>query len=164
MKESEIEQIISDTRRAVLSAVLRYLNPAFSYAVDDVVQEAYVKALQSLRRNRLKDKEKAGGWMYTIAKNEALRMNRRFTREQMKAEKKAEQTVFETEESDPVEHEELYAMIHNLDEKYRSVIQLKIEGLAEKEIGQRLSIAPGTVKSRLSRAREQIGRMLNEQP
>ena len=53
--------------------------------------------------------------------------------------------------------------VEELSEKYRSVLVLKdMEGLKYEEVAEILSITPGTVKSRLFRAREKLRKILEE--
>ena len=56
---------------------------------------------------------------------------------------------------DRIEYEQL---LESLPKQFKDVILLKMEGLSGKEISEELNIANGTVKSRLSRARN----ILNE--
>lgn len=50
--------------------------------------------------------------------------------------------------------------IGNLPEKYRSVLELVSRGLTEKQISEKLEIKIGTVKSRSSRGREMLEKLL----
>jgi RNA polymerase sigma-70 factor, ECF subfamily len=149
--------IIGDTKRPVLAAIRRYLDARFAYAVDDVAQEVYLRAYRALAANKLKDSSKLRAYLYTIARNEALRMSARLGREEKKLESFVENerrrlTIYEPEEdSIPFLAERVRLELKHLPAHYADVVQLVLLGLTAREIVQRLEIKPGTVKSRLSR-------------
>ncbi len=62
------------------------------------------------------------------------------------------------------EHQDLYRELQRLPVKYRSVIHLfYYEELSIEEIGRILNAKPSTVRTRLTRAREMLRRMLKEE-
>ena len=54
------------------------------------------------------------------------------------------------------ETDRLLAAIAGLSAEYREVIRLRLDGLTDSEIADRLSLPAGTVKTRLHRARERL--------
>jgi RNA polymerase sigma-70 factor (ECF subfamily) len=59
-----------------------------------------------------------------------------------------------------IEASELYEAVMALEETYRTPLLLDLEGMTESEVAQVLECKVGTVKSRLSRAKEQLRRRL----
>lgn len=153
----DFAQIIEETRRPVLAAIRRYLDSRFAYAIDDVAQEVYLRAYKALTKNKLEDDTKLRSYLYTIAKNESLRMNARCRREEMKAEKflvAKREKLRQSEALPPETFDERDALIEalaTLPEHYAKVVELTLLGFTAREIVDKLEIRPGTVKSRLSR-------------
>lgn len=153
----EFAQIIEETRRPVLAAIRRYLDARFAYAIDDVAQEVYLRAYKALTKKRLDDESKLRSYLYTIAKNESLRMNSRCRREEQKAEKFLEAKRERLKYADALpaegfaERDALIEALGQLPEHYARVVELTLMGFSAREIVAKLDIKPGTVKSRLSR-------------
>lgn len=63
---------------------------------------------------------------------------------------------------DIVESAEIQQALANLSEDHKEILALKVNGLSNPEIADELGIAAGTVKSRLSRARRQLSRALEQ--
>jgi len=153
----EFEQVIAETKRPVLAAIRRYLDSSYLYAIDDVTQEVYLRAYRALEKGKLKDSAKLRSYLYTIARNESLRMNARCRREEQKAEKflagQKEKILAVSAESDPLPEMagDVLAVLKDIPEHYAQVVRLALQGLSAKEIVGKLEIKPGTVKSRLSR-------------
>ena len=150
-------QIISETKRPVLAAIRRHLDTKYSYAIDDVAQEVYIRAYRALTKDKLKEKSKLRSYLYTIAKNESLRMNGRCYREELKAEKFIEgerrrlNNPQREEETLGEMTDQILEELRHIPAHYARVIELTLMGLSAREIVQKLEIKPGTVKSRLSR-------------
>jgi RNA polymerase sigma-70 factor (ECF subfamily) len=163
MTEQEFAEIIDSTKRTVLSAIQTHLADRFYHAIDDVAQETYIRAYRSLVKKKFKEESLISTWLYTIAKNESLRMNKKMSREEMKFEKSVEKmktvAAYRTEEHNH-DIELLREAIGNLPEKYRPVLELVSRGLTEKQISEKLEIKIGTVKSRSSRGREMLEKLL----
>ncbi len=168
MTDQEFASIVNDTKKVVLSAVEKHLSARFCHAIDDVVQETYIRAYRHLVKNRFRGDSLVSTWMYEIAKNESLRMNARLTREDEKSRKlsadlpatgAAAEFCFADDEGEDVER--LRTAIGSLPPKYREVLELVSNGHSERQIAERLDIKNGTVKSRLSRGRELLSRAMN---
>lgn len=129
----------------------------------DVVQEAFLKVFRSIGRFQFRSSFKS--WLYRVAVNEAISLLRhRKIREnldtstrEMEAQASAGARDWQPEEA-ALESEErslLRWAIGQLDPVHRTVVVLKyFHDFSDPEIAAILGCPPGTVKSRLHRARE----------
>lgn len=143
----------------------------FSYLVvrdtnlaQDVVQEAFLKVFRSIDKFQFRSSFKS--WLYRIAVNEAITiLRRKKVKEELEPmpDVSRERTVsYATRDWQPeeavLEGEErriLRWAIGQLDPVHRSVVVLKyFHEFSDTEIGAVIGCPPGTVKSRLHRARE----------
>lgn len=166
MDDREFAEIVKKTKAVVLSAIKRHQAARFYHAIDDTVQETYIRAYRSLIKKNFRAHSSMETWLYAIAKNESLRMTRKLEREEKKLKNASEELTFygkgiwfRKNEEMKTKAVEAWNLIKGLPEKYRSVIKLIAFGFTENQISHRLSIKKGTVKSRLSRGRELIQRM-----
>jgi len=161
--DTEFAVIVGKTKKVVLSAVRRHLAARFSYAIDDVVQETYLRGYRHLVKGLFRNESSIESWLYAIARNESLRMNRKLVREEEKAEKAGERRDQDSrDEFSQEDAEYLNSLIDRLPVKYREVIRLKGQGMSEHEIADRLGINTGTVKSRFSRGKEMLHKISGE--
>lgn len=163
MTETEFADIIKSTKNIVLSAIQNHLPERFYHAIDDVVQETYIRAYNSLTKNKFREDSSISTWLYVIAKNESFRMNKKLAQEESKFNKSVDKIRFnnlniENKLNDDIL--DLYSKIEILPEKYRHVIELVAVGMSEKQIADKLEIKTGTVKSRASRARGMLQKLL----
>ncbi len=166
MTEKDFAHIVHSTKGIVLSAIGKNLSPRFYHAIDDIAQETYLRAYKSLVKNRFRGDSSLETWLFSIARNETLRMGERLAREEKKFKKTVQGYVDGMNKHSVPENDErdnLIDMIENLPESYRSVMDLLAKGYSEKEIAGKLDIKPGTVKSRTSRGREMLKRMMLNQ-
>lgn len=129
--------------------------------MDDVLQEAYLKAFQALPRFR-RD-ARLGTWLYRIAYNACL--------DELRSAGKREWDEFDDEShgavapdpSDSVTDSVLVAgAVSQLAPGYQAVLVLVDgQGFDYRAVGEILSVAEGTVASRLHRARQAMYRALN---
>jgi RNA polymerase sigma-70 factor, ECF subfamily len=154
ISESELTAVIKETKLVVLSAVQKHLPERFSHAVDDVVQETYIRAVKSLKKGSFRNDAKVTTWIYTIARNESIRMAERLAKDEKHTADLDDAVASPWSEEDHLEEEVLYGAIDKLPVKYRDVMALVAEGSSEKEVALKLGIKQGTVKSRSSRGRE----------
>lgn len=148
--------IIAETKRPVLAAIRRYLDGRFAYAIDDVAQEVYLRAYRALSKGNLREPASLRSYLYTIARNEALRMNARGEREEKKAERflnaRREKLVLSADSvGTRLMTGEVAEALAHIPEHYAQVVRLSMLGFSAREIVEKLQIRPGTVKSRLSR-------------
>ena len=165
MTETEFAVIVGETKSVVLSAVEKHLFSRFYHAIDDVVQETYLRAYRGLQKNQFEGRSQLSTWLYTIARNESNRMNEKLGREERKISKlqQNENTERTAETPKPGIGEEMLGWIKQLPAQYMNVIKLALGGFSEKEIAASLSISPGTVKSRSHRARGMLRRIIERE-
>jgi RNA polymerase sigma-70 factor (ECF subfamily) len=158
----DFSKIVHSTKKIVLSAIQNYLAERFYFAIDDVVQETYLRAYKSLQKNQFKGESSLSTYLYTIAKNESLRMNEKLAREEKKKEKLLDKQLTEekffTEEK--ISKEYILSKILSLPKKYSDVLKLYLFGESESSIASSLGIEKGTVKSRTFRAKEKLRKVL----
>lgn len=140
----------------------------------DVVQEAFVKAYSKLRM--FDSGSTFYTWLYRIAINTAIdfiRKRKSRPADSLDDDKYTEigfEPVSKDIHSDPegvaVRSEQarmLRSAISELSDKLRTVLVLyDVEGLSQEEVAEVLKIPVGTVKSRVSRARAELKKIINK--
>jgi RNA polymerase sigma-70 factor, ECF subfamily len=135
-----------------------------SQDAEDAAQDVFLKAYRKLEDFR--PESSLYTWLYRIGVNTCLDYKRKWRPEPLKNETLAEELPSE----DPNPERRYQSMeidrairsaLDRLSTNFRAVIVLKeIEGLAYEEIAEVLNISVGTVKSRISRTREELRRIL----
>ncbi|HVO09777.1 MAG TPA: sigma-70 family RNA polymerase sigma factor [Vicinamibacteria bacterium] len=159
---SAFEQVVGRYQRRVYGTALRIVR--CHDVADDVAQEAFLRAWRSL--DRFDTTRPFGPWVCRIAANLALNHVRSpRTREEALPEEQAEPR---SEAPGPLEallddegRRVLDAALGELPVEQRAVFVLRaFEELSYAEIAAALGLQPGTVMSRLFRARERLARAL----
>lgn len=120
--------------------------------VADAIQDTILKCFEKIRT--LKNPEYFKTWMIRILINECNQILRHYQRVRLPGE--FQETASEEMSLAEFEFKE---MLNLVDEKYRVVLILYyVEGFQISEIAELLELNENTVKTRLSRAREQIRR------
>jgi RNA polymerase sigma factor (sigma-70 family) len=167
MNEREFAGFVKDTKKMVLSAIGKNMTPRFYHAIDDVAQETYIRAYRALEKNNFKGDSSIETWLYTIARNESIRMNNKLLREEEKSKKvftAFDETESEDYSSDSEDAEFIHEHISLLPEKYRDVLVLSSQGFNISDISQKLGIPSGTVKSRSARGKKMILENIRREP
>lgn len=167
------DYILSLYRNPVYRLVSHILGNEYDAA--DVLQNVFIKVVRGISQFHGQSSLKT--WMYRIAVREALNYRRGWFRRHLHEpfsldEDSAEPVMALAEKPDlnnpyetlqQVERQQLVkAALDALPVLYRTVLVLReIEELSYEEIAQVLSIADGTVKSRLMRGRELLRRRLS---
>jgi RNA polymerase sigma-70 factor (ECF subfamily) len=113
----------------------------------DAAQETLVTVFRSLRG--LTEPAALYGWVRTIAVREAVRVARRANRA-----RPAELSDLPAA-GDPELASDVRDVLDRLSPEHRAVLVLRhVEGLDERSVAALLAVPPGTVKSRLARAKE----------
>lgn len=163
-------QLVRDNERRVYTLALRMCGSPEDAL--DLAQETFLRAWSALPNFR-------GGssfstWLYRLASNACVDLLRREGRHRAAAGPSLDDEELRLETADPAptpqeaaERAELRRQIENglraLPAEYRQVLILReMHQLSYEEIGQTLSLDPGTVKSRISRGRKRLQKYLME--
>ncbi len=143
--------------------VTAYMRPAFQMAyrvvghredAEDLVQESFLAAYQYL--DSFDVERPFGPWLNRIVLNRGANLRRSRARRQMEPETDGVSTAPSAlDESARTEARELLTRaLATLSERQRMIVTLfDVDGLTSTEIGERLSLAPGTVRWHLHEAR-----------
>jgi RNA polymerase sigma-70 factor (ECF subfamily) len=168
-----------NTEPSFRDSALQYLDGLYAYAMtlarnqaeaEDLVQETYLRALHAFERLRPDSNLKS--WLFTILRNVRLNQVRdswsKFRIVQMDELASGTREFEDKSSRDPfflylskITQVDVRQAIQNLPAIHRDVIVLReFEELSYGEIAQVLGCPPGTVMSRLNRAREKLKEML----
>lgn len=150
------EEMVSAYQHRVFGVALRMLGNGAE--AEDVAQETFLRAYRAI--GGFRGEAKLSTWLYGIASR--LCLNRLASGERRRT-RLGEETLARLagSEADPatrLEQSELEAALHRaiaeLSDERRIVVVLRdVEGLSYEEIAAALDLEPGTVRSRLHRAR-----------
>lgn len=142
---------------------LAYRLLADRHRMDDALQEAYLKAYRAL--DRFRAGSDFGTWLYRITYNACIDELRRRKRAPLSAEEPVEPTSSRPGPERVVSAAEtVRAALAELPVDQRlTVVLVDGEGFDHKEAAEILGVAPGTVASRLHRARAALRRVLGEE-
>ncbi len=166
----EAEQALSEQARldGTEELVERFHGDVYRYsywlsgcanAAEDITQETFLRAYRSL--HTLRNPAAAKNWLFTIARNECTRLNRK-TPPVL-----SEDLDHLTDQWDPQKrfeaNEWLQRGLAELQPEFRLVVLMYyFEQLSYAEIAEELNIPLGTVMSRLSRGRQHLRQQLEE--
>lgn len=171
MEEKELVQLSKDgDEEAFGQLVQKYKSRVFNMALsitqnretaDDIAQEAFIRAYYGLPRFRYK--AKFGTWLYRITINlikDHLRRKERLPKlsiDEVKGNPFSQEDEVKKREEEKAQEAKrtfVHQIIRTLPEKYQIILSLRdIQELSYGEIAKILKISPGTVDSRLHRAR-----------
>lgn len=131
---------------------------------DDLAQEVFIKAYFALPKFHFKSE--FGTWLYRIAVNHIKDHLRKTARKKEVSLEEFPDLPFsggdEVKEREDIQAQDerkkvIFRVLAALPEKYRAILTLRdIRGLSYEEVGGILAISPGTVDSRLHRARKML--------
>ncbi len=165
------ESLIEDYQKRIFSIAYRMIQHQEDAA--DLTQEVILKIFKNL--DKFKGDSKFSTWVYRIATNTCLdeiKKSRRRTTYSLDKEIETEEGSMAAELPDtapgPEEEAErkdikkaVYAAIGQLGQEHKQVIVLRdLQGLSYEEIAEILHCSVGTVKSRISRARGNLKKLL----
>ena len=143
-----------------MSICIRYLSNR-DEAVE-VLNDAYMKVFTNIKKFDIAYPFKA--WFRRILINESINATKkkvgRFKESNIE---EAHGIASSDSIASDIGHKEIVEMIQQLPPQYQTVFNLHvIEGYKHEEIGEMLSISPGTSKSNLSKAKGKLRKLLNE--
>jgi len=178
MEEKELVQLGQKGDEEAFAVLVRkyrikVFNLAYSLTrnqnvADDLAQEAFIKAFFALSKFNLKSE--FGTWLYRITVNHVkdyLRKKGRMRRiileniKEISFIQEDETMRKEREHAEEQRRKLVHKAIQALPEKYQIILSLRdIQGFSYGEIAKILKIFPGTVDSRLHRARKMLRKKL----
>lgn len=134
----------------------------------DILQNALIKAFGSI--DDFKGKCSFTSWLWIIIKNEFITHLRKETGHAFFSANQTEGDTADTKNpslensiNEEQRKENLMKMIDRLPENYREIIMMvELSGMSYVEASEFLDIPVGSVKSRLSRARDELHRLVEE--
>lgn len=177
MEEKELVGLAQEGNKEAFSELVKkYQAKVFRLAMsltqnrevsDDLAQEVFIKVYFALHKFRFKSE--FGTWLYRIAANQIMdylrkrkRERKEISLEMIKENPFAQEDEIVRKEVEQIEEkrrELVYGLLQELPPKYQMILALRdLQGFSYEEISKDLNISPGTVDSRLHRAR----RMLRE--
>jgi RNA polymerase sigma-70 factor (ECF subfamily) len=178
MDEKKVVRLAQEGSEDAFAELVRsYQSKVFSMALsftrnreaaDDLAQEVFLKAYLALPKFRFKSE--FGTWLYRISANhikDYLRKKgkvREISLDEVRELASADQgqaVLIEEEKEAEARKSLVRELVESLPEKYRMIITLRdIQGLAYERISEILNLSPGTVDSRLFRARRMLRKKL----
>jgi len=179
MEEKELVlQSINGDDEAFGLLVNKYKNKVFNMAynmthnretADDIAQEVFIKAYKALPKFQFKSQ--FGTWLYQITANhirDYLRKEgkvKQYSLEEMQelpSQDKNHTQSIEKKQINKKRREIVFTAIRSLPEKHRIILVLRdIQGYSYDDIAKILKISPGTVDSRLFRARKSLRKKIS---
>lgn len=179
MEEKELVlQSIKGNEEAFGLLVNKYKNKVFNMAysmthnretADDITQEVFIKAYKALPKFQFKSQ--FGTWLYQITANhirDYLRKEGKVKQyslediQELPSPDKNHTQSIEKKQIDKKRREIVYTAISSLPEKHRIILVLRdIQGYSYDDIAMILKISPGTVDSRLFRARRSLRKKIS---
>jgi RNA polymerase sigma-70 factor (ECF subfamily) len=177
---SLIDRFKNGEKAAFEELVLKYQDRVYNLCrhmlgntadAEDAAQDTFIKAHQKLKD--FKPEASLYTWLYRIAVNTCLDYKKRpFFESLFRKSDEGEEYILEPLSDEPTP-EKLYESkqlglalrksLGKLSIKLRTAIILKeIEGLSYEEIAEVLNVSVGTVKSRISRAREELKALMKK--
>lgn len=167
--QSAFEQLLDHYQKPVYHQALRLVGNPEDAA--DVTQEVFIKVWKHLPSFR--GESSFSTWLYRLTDNAALDLIRREKKRRGDSSLDDEESAL-TLPADPaptphqaIEQKELHQAVADglaqLSEEHRQVLVMReINGLSYEQIGSILDLSPGTVKSRIARARISLAKFLQK--
>lgn len=129
----------------------------------DIMNEGFFRAFDRL--DRYNPQRSFKGWLRRLLINTAIDFHRKYNQNHSKIEMiKLPEPAVEADSFSKLALDDLLAMVQRLSPMYRLVFNLYIlEGLSHIEIAERLEISVGASKSNLSRAKQNLRNMLQQE-
>ena len=168
--QEAFERLVRAYEKRVFALTLRMCGNAEDAA--EAAQEAFLAVWQGLKFFR--GEASFSTWLYRLASNACVDLLRREGRHRAAAGPSLNDEELRLETADPAPtpqeaaeraelRQQIEAGLQQLSLEYRQVLVLReMHQLSYEEIGQTLNLDPGTVKSRISRGRKRLRKILLE--
>ena len=163
MTTSIFAQTIMDHEKTLFGYSSRFLNDYEDRK--DLVQETYTKALMNM--DKFRENTNLRGWLCTIMYNTYINQYHKDVRFRNYQNEKAEainSAVFNMHSYESPEMHtrmvELQEQIDKLADEFRIPLRKYLSGFKYKEIAEELNMPIGTVKHKIFKAREKLGRTM----
>lgn len=157
--------LLEKYRGSLMTHILKYVNVVED--AEDICQRSFEKAFMNI--DRYNSQYAFSTWLYNIAQNEAIDHLRRSRASINSVPISEERDALDVMAATTPEEEliidqavsELISGIQRLPESYRQVAELRfIKDYAYEDIARELGLPLGTVKTRISRARKQLEKIV----
>jgi RNA polymerase sigma-70 factor (ECF subfamily) len=156
--------IVQKYHRHLLNFIYRLMGD--EQVVEDIGQEVFLSVYKSVRVFNVQRGVPFSAWLFITARNRCISELRKKNRTTIPIEEaeilKAHGKTPEQNASDEERIAAIHAALEQLPEPYRTTVLQSLEGDSPEEIAMTNQISTGTVKSRLSRAREKLRLILHE--
>ena len=161
--DTVVERLIEQYGQEVYKIAYFYMKE--TQLAEDVFQEVFYKVIKNYHKFNHQSSEKT--WLIRITINTCKDMLRTSWIKRVTTFGVLQDSGNEYEKPYDIEkketNKELYELIQRLPQKYKEILLLfYYKDLTYEEISEILQIPEGTVRSRLSRAREKLKKMMNE--
>ncbi|MBI4584031.1 MAG: sigma-70 family RNA polymerase sigma factor [Planctomycetes bacterium] len=162
------EELVTKARQGLLASVRLRIGAHLRAKLDpeDVIQETFLKAFQSLERFQWQGKDSFDRWLQGIAENlilDAAKRERVRQDLQIPRDPPGESTTASKHLRREERFERLKKSIEGLSPDYQKVILLaRIDGLKIDEIAERMDRSPSAVKNLLFRAMKELRRSFGD--
>jgi RNA polymerase sigma-70 factor (ECF subfamily) len=156
--------LVDKYHRHLLNFIYRLLGGG--QMVEDIGQEIFLSIYKSIRNFDIRRGIPFSAWLFITARNRCISELRRKKQRSVSidfiARLSSEERTPEEAASDEERLLAIHAALEQLPEPYRETIIQSLRGDSPEEIARNARISPGTVKSRLSRARQKMKLLLHE--
>ena len=158
----EFEKLVEQYTPFVMSVCLSFMKHRED--AEDACQEVFLKIWKT--KSGFLDRSKYTTWLYSIARNtclDILKKNSRHEHDEIPETLPDNGTSPESRLVEKEFEEAVYSALEELDTDMKTILLLREKaGLSYTDIASLLAISEGTVKSRISRAREKLMKILRE--
>jgi RNA polymerase sigma-70 factor, ECF subfamily len=172
--EKAFKELVLEHEEAIFRLAYRMLGSTTD--AEDLAQEVFVQVFRSI--DSFRGESKLSTWLYRITVNLSRNRTKYLARRKKSRHQDLEESQLDTSDGvvgvtvGQVSRPDLEAFgselervvvhcLQDIDPEFREVLVLRdVEGLSYEEIGELLGVPPGTLKSRLHRARTELKRMV----
>jgi len=156
--------LVEKYHRQLLNFIYRLV--ADERIVEDIAQEVFLSVYKSMRDFELRAGTPFSAWLFIVARNRCISELRKKSRLNVPLEDTMELVARgNSPEQEVIDNERLEAInasLGQLPEPYKSTLLKTIDGVSLHEIALSDGVSPGTVKSRIFRAKGKIKSLLSE--